>query len=714
MTTLYVNFIWHMHQPYYIDTGQRRSLMPWVRLHAAKGYMDMARAVADAPGTKVTMNLTPCLIKQIRQRLEDGIKDDFELISEIPAADLTPSERAFILKFFFMANWDTLIKPNQEYYRLLNKRGTRGVIDFDEKQKSFTDQEMTDLVVWFNLAWTGWHAIEKMPGLSELREKGRGFTEEDKKFLLSCQLELLAQVIPEYKRLWDDGAIELSTTPMYHPILPLVYDTVLADRAKPGVRLPARFRQPVDASEHIRLGLDYMEESFGRRPEGMWPSEGSVAPELVPLFAKHGVRWIATDEAILWKKVRAHRRDEALFTPWTVREEDSELAVYFRDHGLSDLIGFTYSRQDPAQAADDMVRRFREIRSSISRLGRDHAVVSVILDGENPWEAYQDGGRTFLAQLYDGINKAEGIETITPTEYLERYPGLKELERLGTGSWIYGNFDIWIGGPEENRAWDYLGRARRELEAPLAKADEESKKEALDALYAGEGSDWFWWFGDFFVSDMDEEFDWLFRTHLKNAFMALGEKAPDFLDDPVKFTHSMHVLEEPVDLICPVIDGKVTNYYEWRCAGHVDLSTGGAMHQAARKLSHLYYGFDMENLFVRIDPNQEAENGDGVEIWIKVLSPVPHTIKFAISCDSRLSLEKDEAEISKTEGWEINCGKVIELRVPFDVLEMKAGDEARFAIEVVENGSQIERYPRDGFISFEVPDEGFEARHWSV
>ena len=718
MTQLSVIFLWHMHQPYYKDMVQGWCIMPWVRLHAIKGYMDMAKAVEMVPGAKVTFNLTPCLIRQLQDYVEGHTKDDFQIISEKPADELSPAERVFVLRHFFMVNWDVHVRPYGEYQRLLSKRGTQQNPDFDQVQKKFTDSEIRDLIVWYNLTWFGWAAAEKYPELAELKRKGREFSEEDKALVLDRQARVMAEIIPFYQRLWESGQIEVSTTPMYHPILPLLYDTVLADRAHPGVKLPPRFRHPEDAAAQVERGLKLMEETFHRRPVGMWPSEGSVAAELTPIFLDNNVRWIATDEHLLWKRVWTQRRDEALFHPWKVNDQGRELNVFFRDLGLSDLIGFNYAKQPPGPAADDLARRLREIRSSISRIGHDHAVVTIALDGENPWEAYPDGGRIFLTRLYQQLTTAEGLEMTTPSEYLSKHPPSRALDQLATGSWIRANFDIWIGGPEENKAWDYLRRVRDEMPALLEQAPQGVAEGAWDSLYAAEGSDWFWWYGDTFQSEVKREFDFLFRMHLKNIYVVLGTEPPQFLNESVRFAHPVQPAEEPMDLISATIDGKITDYFEWQGAGHLAIRTSqGAMYQAIMRLKDMYYGFDLQNFFLRLDPAEDKNNNEGLDVYIQFLGPRNQVIMFPFA-QPELARIFDEAEdgtlVPRGEVSSIAARKIIELKVPFAVLGLKVGDEVDFVVKIMERELEVERHPRDGFISFKVPDEGFEARYWSV
>jgi alpha-amylase/alpha-mannosidase (GH57 family) len=717
MTELSILFLWHMHQPYYKDMVQGRCIMPWVRLHAIKGYLDMITAVENVPGTKVVFNLTPSLVRQLQDYAGGHGKDDFQLVSEKPTEELSAAERAFVLRHFFMANWDVMVRPYGEYQRLLVKRGAQRNPDYEQAQKNFSDTEIRDLIVWYNLTWFGWAALERFPELGELKRKGRDFTEEDKALVMDRQMQALAGILPAYKRLWEAGAIEVSASPMYHPILPLVYDSSLADRAHPGVSLPPRFRHPEDAAAQVNRGLRLMEEAMGRRPVGMWPSEGSVAHELVPLLLEAGVGWIATDENLLWKRVRHLRRDDSLFHPWKVVMNDRELNVFFRDLGLSDLIGFNYSKQPPERAAEDLVRRFSEIRAAVGRLGLDHAVVTIALDGENPWESYPDGGRLFLTRLYERIQKSEGISTTTAGEYLAQHPPSRVLDQLPTGSWISQNFDIWIGGPEENRAWDYLRRVRDDVPDLLEGAPGGVRDGALDSLYAAEGSDWFWWYGDSFHSEMKAEFDYLFRLHLKNCYVILGAEPPMFLDESVRFAHPVQAAEEPMDLISPSIDGKVTDYYEWRSAGRVNIrGSQGAMYQTMTRLKDIYYGFDLENFFLRFDPQAEIEDRESIDVLVEIVAPVKLVIMFPLMRPglARLFEDSDGALAPRGDLSAIAADKIIELKAPFAELGLKAGDEVAFIVRLSERDLEIERHPRDGYISFIVPDENFEARYWSV
>ena len=301
MKPLHIAFLWHMHQPMYKDPLTGVYTMPWVRLHSIKGYYDMISLLEEFPEAKMTFNVVPSLIIQINDYADGRARDVFWDRSMKPAADLSFDEKKFILDNFFMCNWGTMIQPHNRYYEILKKRGMRQLTEdeISHAVKTFSTQEYLDLQVWFNLAWFGYKAVEKDKALSELIKKDKNFTEDEKRYVLESQIRILKELLPTYKRFQDNGQVELTISPFYHPILPLVYDTDMASRCMPWAKLPDRFHHPEDAEEQIRRGVALYKETFGRNPSGMWPSEGSVAPELIPCFQKEGIRWIATDEAIL-------------------------------------------------------------------------------------------------------------------------------------------------------------------------------------------------------------------------------------------------------------------------------------------------------------------------------------------------------------------------------------------------------------------------------
>ncbi|MBI4716130.1 MAG: glycoside hydrolase, partial [Nitrospirae bacterium] len=396
---LHIAFVWHMHQPYYKDVVTGKFILPWVRLHGIKDYYDMAAILEDYPAVHQTFNLVPSLMEQIQDYLR-GVKDEYQEMTLKPAADLTPTERIFVLRNFFALNWDQMVFPHPRYRDLLEKRGHDGSEKAMERAaRRFSTQDLLDLQVWFNLSWFDPLFKDGDPLLRELIRKGTDFTEEEKTAVMEKQLEVLGMILPEYRKLAERGQIEVTASPYYHPILPLLCDTQIARVALPGLPLPKqRFRQPDDARTQIQKAVAFHKSVFGVLPAGMWPSEGSVSEEILPMLTEAGIRWIATDEEILARSLDVHFHrglgeggavPEPLYHPYLLERDNRSLAIIFRDHQLSDLIGFVYSKWDPVKAAEDLIGRLHRIRTDLSGHS-DPPLVSIILDGENAWEYYRN------------------------------------------------------------------------------------------------------------------------------------------------------------------------------------------------------------------------------------------------------------------------------------------------------------------------------------
>lgn len=714
-----------MHQPMYRDPITGVYSMPWVRLHGIKGYYDMISLLEEFPDIRQTFNIVPSLITQINDYTNGIARDVFWNHSIKPPADLSFNEKKFLLDNFFMCNWETMIQPHGRYWDILRKRGIRrlGVEKINHIVKTFSIQEYLDLQVWFNLVWFGYKALEKNRGLKELIKKGRNFTEDEKKYVLESQITILRELIPLYKRFQDNGQVELTTSPFYHPILPLLYDTELARRCMPSVKLPDRFYFPEDAEEQIRRGILLYEESFGRTPLGMWPSEGSVAPELIPCFQKSGIKWIATDEAILFNSIQGERKGDTLYQPYLCRFEESEINMVFRDKGLSDLIGFTYSKNPPELSGNNFMGHLESIHNYLAGSNDDH-IVSIILDGENAWEHYPDGGRGFLSFIYKKLSENKDFKTVKIGDYINEHRPARVIENLYTGSWINHNFKIWIGADEDNRGWDYLRKTRRFLTERVRdnKINKEKLNAAWEGIYAAEGSDWFWWYGDDFSSDNDAEFDRLFRAHLEKVYKVLGAEPPDYLKLPIIKIEEELPSDEPVKFISPSIDGMVTNYFEWLGAGsYRGKVLGVSIYHSDGIASAIYYGFDLSTLFIRLDLKddilEEAVKDIDVNIHIfnkhefKVVFP----LQFKEERKYEIYIKKDETTFSLIETPDtIAIKNIAEIAIPFKSLRLETGDIVNFVIEFRKKDLELDRYPRHKYITFRVPDEKFEGIMWSA
>jgi alpha-amylase/alpha-mannosidase (GH57 family) len=715
-----VAFLWHMHQPSYVDRSANVARLPWVRLHGTKAYYDMAVLAERFGEVHQTFNLVPSLTAQLTDLVEGRVRDHFLEITKIPASDLEPEDRTFVLQHFFMAHWEAMIRPAPRYWSLLLKRGvTVPPQEWAAVARRFSTQDLLDLQVWFNLAWFGYAARSRYGAIDELRAKGERFTEQDKHDVLEMQTAVLRDVIPRYRGLAEAGGVELTTSPFYHPILPLLIDTESAQRATPDAKLPDRFAAPEDAEVQLARAVEHHERIFGRRPIGLWPPEGSVSPEVIPMAARHGFQWLATDEGVLARSLTSGQRGGSPYAPYRVSVEGASLDVVFRDRMLSDLLGFTYAHNPPEAAADDFLGRVAAIAARDP--GRQH-MVAVILDGENPWEAYPDGGQGFLSAVYRRLAAGRHARPATISEAIRDAPDRPVLSHLHSGSWINQSFRIWIGHPEDNQAWTVLRRARQFLVSRSAdpKLAPKDLQDAWDALYAAEGSDWFWWYGDDFTSMLSPEFDRIFRLHLARVYEALKQPVPGFLRQAIKMARDHAPIREPVGLIHPTIDGRATSFYEWWSASQYTVrSDAGQMYCPVAYASSLFYGFDLEHLYLRLDvsPGLMCSSPGTFVGRCHVVTPRPLSLAFPLCRDDGACTltrgEGADAVVVPTSA-RVAVERLVELAVPFADLGLKEGERVEFFVEVLEGQVELGRYPTDGPCTFIVPGRDFEAMMWSV
>jgi len=567
---LHVALLWHMHQPLYKDLASKRPQgsyrLPWVRLHAIRDYYAMAALVAQHPEVHLTINLVPSLLWQIEDYVERHATDRALDLTLKPSKKLTGAEKAYILEHFFEAHWHHQIFPYPRYNELF-QRQIEGA--------AFSDQDFDDLKMWFNLVWFAPELHEQdasMPdgstvSIRRFLEQGAGFTVEDIEQMVAQQYTIMRNIVPIHRALQDRGQIEVSTTPFYHPILPLLDDTDHATIDREGSTRPSRFSYPEDARAQDRLAVEFYRARFGRAPRGMWPAEGAVSSSVVDLFAEAGIAWIATDQGVLQRSGRWGYRVEdpnVLCRSYRTGEGGNSVSVFFRDTDLSNRIGFDYqSYEDAERAAADFIA---EIKARFAHRVDDppHCVLSVILDGENAWSAYRESARPFLHALYRRLGDDPEIRTVTFAEFLEGNPvrrvpahpvsSHEKVYDLFCGSWIdelgsHPGVDLgtWIGEPEENRAWELLGEARGNLSKRGATPERDPA--SFESLYAAEGSDWFWWYGDDKSAEHDSEFDELFRRHLKQVYRGLGRTPPRRLSQRLVPRTVVWSFEHPIGVI---------------------------------------------------------------------------------------------------------------------------------------------------------------------
>jgi len=729
-----VAILWHMHQPFYQDLVTGEHILPWVRLHGIKDYWGMVALLREFPQVRMTFNLVPSLLVQLEAFARDEAVDRHLALGLKPADSLSEDERAFCVENFFHAHKPRMIDPFPRYAELLARRGSNGKgLSPRAQAAQFSTDDIRDLQVWHKLVWIDAFYFERDERIRALVAKGRDYTEADKILLRAIELEVLRAVVPEYREAARRGQVELSTSPFYHPILPLLCDTDVYLRTHPQSRMPReRFRRPEDAFEQLTRAAALHERLFGRRPEGLWPSEGSVSDEMVPLVARAGFRWMATDEAILARSIGRHftrdgaghvEQPEDLYRPYRVGGGPS-VACGFRDHTISDLIGFSYASWPADAAADDFLRRLVEAGSRYTtRTGRE-ATVFVILDGENAWEHYEAQGRPFLRALYGRLSSEPGIRTVTMSEACE--PATDSLASIFPGSWINSDFYIWIGHSDDHRAWSQLAEARRALDAPPAGLAENALARAHEELLIAEGSDWFWWYGDDHSSDHDLAFDDLFRRHVRNVYRALDAPIPEELFVTNITTQPPSVeIRRPTGLIQPEVDGEVSSYFEWVGAGSFETaSVAGAMHQVSENSNRILvveFGFSLEHLFIRVDgsrPMRELLVG-ALGLTIRFLKPAG--LQVVLRRDGRFAdvllvrrTAKGDWDVSDCPGLASAIGRVAEIRVPFTCLGVKPQDSVAFFVTLSEGTIEVEQQPRHEPIQFEVPDAVFGARNWTA
>ena len=506
----------------------------------------MAALIESIPQMRAVINIVPSLFVQLEDYSKGSARDPYLICSSKPVSELTVDEKLFLLKNFFTINKKRKIDPSTRFSELWQKQ-SQAEGQPEKALSSFTFQDYLDLQVLFNLAWYG-PTLKKDAEVAVLIDKDRNFSQEEKRLLLAKQQELIGKIIPLYRHLQEQGQIEISVSPFYHPLLPLICDNYLAKKAQQGLKLPEhRFSYPHDAEEQIRLAVEYYSKLFSTEPRGMWPPEGAVSNKVLELAINNGIRWVATDETILRKSLASGAgvggekmsllTEEKLYAPYKFKNQVGEVSIFFRNQALSNRISFVYSSWDEEEAASDFYHRLVAVRNSLKKK-EGRYIISIIMDGENAWEYFPQGGERFLLSLYQKIVNRREFIPITFSEflYLQDRGSLPSLTHIAPGSWIDGNFSTWIGEPAKNEAWNHLFKARKTLENWLANFTPEEKQQksksiekALNAIYIAEGSDWFWWLKRGEQPESEKHFSTLFKLQLSEMYRALGLEIPFYL-----------------------------------------------------------------------------------------------------------------------------------------------------------------------------------------
>jgi alpha-amylase/alpha-mannosidase (GH57 family) len=547
-------FLWHMHQPDYRDYSTGDFVLPWVYLHAIKDYSDMAYHLEQHPGVKTVINFVPILLDQLEdyeQQFASGkIRDPLlRLLVCENLNDISGGERQLILESCFRSNLNKMVAPYPAYKRLFD------IYSITEPNSQvalsyLSGQYMADLLTWYHLAWFGESVRRENDVLIEMMSKDENFTYADRKLIFDLIGKVVSGIIPRYRKLAESGQIEISATPHYHPLAPLLLDFNSARECEPHSSLPQAASYPGGRSRveaHIHSTIKSHRSRFGVTPQGIWPAEGAVSTPLLEVLAGQKCRWVASGEGVLANSLRKvgdlPERAKYLYRPYRLQGAAKSVNCFFRDDRLSDLIGFEYSNWNGKDAANNFVAQLLEI--SAQATAGETPLVGIILDGENAWEYYPYNGYHFLNDLYAALEDNPKIRTTTYSEYLDEVDAAKdevsnlakpgELPGLVAGSWVYGTFSTWIGSPDKNRAWDMLCTAKVSYDMVMAagRLSAAEKNAAEKQLSSCESSDWFWWFGDYNPSDAVGSFDRLYRHNLMQLYRLLKLPVPEYLHHPI-------------------------------------------------------------------------------------------------------------------------------------------------------------------------------------
>ncbi|MGK2953361.1 MAG: glycoside hydrolase [Thiobacillus sp.] len=550
--SLNVVLCWHMHQPYYREGLKGAYHLPWVYLHGIKDYSDMAAHLERHPAMHAVVNFAPVLLEQLDDYaqqldalLKHGKPTQDHMLNLLSGAERIPSDAASrqrIVQDCQRCHAPRMIHPYPAFHRLVRTTSAAEAGSADQQWHLgyLSEQYFLDLLTWYHLVWLG-NSLRQQPLVQRLLAQEKSFSAADRHELLHLMQHCMAGLIPRYRALADRGQIELSMTPYGHPIVPLLNDFGNLRDALPDVPVPDAPAYPGGAARarwHLRHGVEVFERYFGRKPAGVWLSEGGVSEDALAQLDDMEFAWTASGEGV-WRNSCAKsgcpeedvQSRQGLFSP--ARIDGFKSRVFFRDDGLSDLIGFKYSDWHADDAVGDFVQHLENIASFFGKDANQH-VVSIILDGENAWEYYPDNGHHFLDALYAALSSHPTLKVSTFAEQAGHAPA-RQMKRLAAGSWVYGSFSTWIGSADKNRGWDYLVAAKQAYDSVMAAGRLNADQQALATrqLAVCEGSDWFWWFGDYNPSGSVSDFEQLYRTQLRELYRLLGVAPPALLDVPL-------------------------------------------------------------------------------------------------------------------------------------------------------------------------------------
>lgn len=721
-----------MHQPVYEIEGTY--LMPWVRLHAVKDYLDMVLFLDKYPKLKLNIDVVPALVDAIIDYC-NGANDIHSELTTSEIENLTEEEKSFILNNFFSPKFETMLFKSENYKKLYQKRFSKDV----HNTKEFDNRELSDLMALFNLVWIDPIHFSRYPKLAELWKKQYNYTLEDRIEIIEIHRQIMREIIPTYRKYIQTGRLELTTSPYYHAILPILVD------AKGSIKksmtldgLPATLGMSDDAKIQVKNALDRIEEVFGVRPQGMWPPELCVGPKTLALLAKEGLKWTISDEGILSNSInfdfiRDFKGNLAdpyhLLKTYEYQSKNGTIDVIFRDRSIPNLINFEYAGIDSKMAASDLYDKIKVVQNKLLVSPDEKHMLTLALDGENCWENYQNDGNDFLENIYSYIENDDSLETVLISDYISKDSHKKSLNKIYTGSWIDTSFQYWIGEPTKNKAWAYVKNTKNDFEL----FEKENKKHPnLDAaqkeLLIAEGSDWFWWYGEPNNSGQDFVFDYMFREHLKNVYILLGLEPPEYLNNSL-ITKIEIPFKHPTAAISPRMDGSNESQDDWYHSGNISLLDGPVFRES-KIVDKIMFGCDSDNIYFRLNIakgvsetgfinriNQfyvyirnasRIKNRAYLRLISKTDNPYPilrekfeHELTLTLVQDNlyppRLStcLHPNIWTLSNPEGINMVYKDVLDLSVPFDTLGVEKGETVEFFMANTDSGVKNTYIPQE-------------------
>lgn len=733
---LSVAFYWHMHQPVYELGGV--FIMPWARLHAVKDYLDMVNILEKYPRLKLNINIVPALLDELIQYTEQGFQDIHSSLTVSDVSEIARSEKEYILNNFFNSKYETMVYKYPTYRKLFKKRFSSNSVTVDD----FNDQEFSDLMALFNLSWIDPTHYEKYPELNKLIKKGKNYTQKDRIKIIEIHNDIIKDIIPTYKKYIQEGRIELTTSPYYHPIMP-----ILCDYETSAKNLPSRDNLPInldlndDAHYQVKSAIERIEGVFGIKPKGIWASEYCLTEKVLDLFAEEGLKWTISDESILSKSINFEfvrdfkgnlENPYYLLKTYTHNSNNNKIDVIFRDLHIPNLINFEYCNLDSSISSGDLFNKIKSIQNKLLVSPDDNHLLTIALDGENCWENYVNDGFDFLTKIYSKLENDESIETVLISDYIAGDKNKKTLNKIYPGSWINKDFYFWLGDPVKNLAWQYLGNIKEDFNKIISENEysEESINIAKRELYIAEGSDWFWWYGEPNNSGQDNVFDFLFREHLKNIYKILGKEYPKYLDSSI-------------------IESAYKNYNSgnlpsvkynsgWLYSENIDL-VDGPVFQENKIFDNINYGYDYENMYFNIELNPNFREQDEKKPKVHQFYIYSRNVTNKQHCSNIRLLNKTETVfpiirskyhnelmvtivnnqlyptclsksmgdnmwmIADAPGMNVSFNNKIDICVPFDNLDIAQGEEIEFFFIIANMGLRYTFMPKDSPLIIKRP-----------